>query len=83
MTANYTYKINRKRRQFVEYIIEVEDGLDDILTNNAKRNNISVQALIVELLKRYVIDSHIMEQSELWQRGIAACSEINLDWANL
>ncbi|MCH5163056.1 MAG: hypothetical protein J1G38_06160 [Clostridiales bacterium] len=67
----------------MEYIIEVEDGLDDILTNNAKRNNISVQALIVELLKRYVIDSHIMEQSELWQRGIAACSEINLDWANL
>ncbi|MDE7464058.1 MAG: hypothetical protein K2M48_03420 [Clostridiales bacterium] len=67
----------------MEYKIEVEDGLNDILVNNAKRNNISVQTLITELLKRYVIDAHIMEQSELWQRGIAACTEINLDWANL
>ncbi len=67
----------------MEYIIEVEDGLNDILVNNAKRNNISVQALVCELLKRYVIDAHIMEQSELWERGIAACSDINLDWANI
>ena len=44
----------------MEYIIEVEKALDDILTYNAKRNGISVQALIVELLKRYLIDSHIM-----------------------
>lgn len=67
----------------MQYNIEVEDGLNDILANNAKRNNIDVSTLIVELLKRYVIDAHIMEQSELWQRGIADCTEINLDWANL
>lgn len=67
----------------MEYIIEVEKALDDILTYNAKRNGISVQALIVELLKRYLIDSHIMEQSELWEKGISECAEINLEWANL
>ncbi len=67
----------------MEYIIDVEDGLNDILVKNAKHNGISVQALITELLKRYVIDAHIMEQSELWQRGIEACADIDLDWANL
>lgn len=67
----------------MEYIIEVNEGLNEILTQNAKRNNISVQALINELLSRYVIDAHIMEQSELWSRGIQECAEINLDWARL
>ncbi len=67
----------------MEYIIEVEDGLNDILTYNAKRNNLSVQALITELLKRYVIDAHIMEKNELWEKGITECADINLDWANL
>ena len=67
----------------MEYIIEVEQGLNDILVNNAKRNNMKVETLITELLKRYVIDAHIMEQSELWERGIADCTEINLEWSNL
>lgn len=67
----------------MEYIIEVEGALNDILTHNAKRNNVSVQTLIIELLKRYVIDSHIMEKNELWEKGIEECAEINLEWANL
>ena len=67
----------------MEYKIEVGKALDDILTYNAKRNGMSVQTLVVELLKRYLIDSHIMEQSELWEKGIAECAEINLEWANL
>lgn len=67
----------------MEYIVKVDKDLNDVLVNNAKRNNIKVETLITELLKRYVIDTHIMEQSELWERGIADCTEINLEWANL
>jgi len=67
----------------MKYIIEVNKAMEDVLVRNAKRNNISVEALIVELLKRYLIDAHIMEKNELWQNGINECAEINLDWANL
>ena len=67
----------------MQYLIEVDDKLNDLLSTNANARNMSVPALIVELLKRYVIDAHIMEQNELWQSGTEACKDINLDWANL
>lgn len=67
----------------MQYLIEVDGTLDNVLNNNANARNMSVPALIVELLKRYVIDAHIMEQNELWQSGTEECKDINLDWANL
>ncbi|MDE7163905.1 MAG: hypothetical protein K2O04_00565 [Clostridiales bacterium] len=67
----------------MQYLIEVDGTLDNVLIGNANARNMSVQALIVELLKRYVIDTHIMEQNELWQSGTEECKDINLDWANL
>ncbi len=67
----------------MEYIIEIEDSVNNILTHNANRNGMSVQALISELLKRYLIDAHIMEKSDLWKNGIEECAELNLEWANL
>lgn len=67
----------------MEYVIEIEDGMNDILTYNANKNGMSVQALIRELLKRYLIDAHIMEKSDLWKNGIEECAELNLEWANL
>ncbi|MDE6201121.1 MAG: hypothetical protein K2M47_04505 [Clostridiales bacterium] len=67
----------------MQYLIEVDDKLNDLLNGNANARNMSVPALIVELLKRYVIDAHIMEQNELWQSGTEECKDINLDWANL
>lgn len=67
----------------MQYTVEVDKALNDILTRNANKRNMSVSALIVELLKRFSLDSHIMEQNELWQNGINECAEINLDWANL
>lgn len=67
----------------MKYLIEVDKELSDILTSNANKRNMNVTALIAEILKRYVIDSHIMEQSELWERGAADCAELELDWANL
>lgn len=67
----------------MKYIIEVDEQLNNILTKNANANGISVPTLVSQLLKRYVVDAHIMEQTDLWQNGIAECAEINLDWANL
>lgn len=67
----------------MQYVIEVDDDLNLTLIGNAKKHNISIEELIEETVKRYVIDEHIMEQSELWQKGIDECAAINLDWANL
>ncbi len=67
----------------MQYIIEVNEQLNNMLLNNANLRNMTVPALIVELLGRYVIDAHIMEQDEVWKNGINECADINLDWANL
>ena len=67
----------------MKYIIEVNEQMNSILEGNAAKRNISVPILIAEMLKRYVIDSHIMEQSEVWEKGINECADVNLDWANL
>lgn len=67
----------------MKYVIEVDEALNETLTRNANKRNMSVQAMILQNLRRYVLDSHIMEQDELWQSGIKECAEINLDWANM
>ena len=67
----------------MQYVIEVDEDMNGILSNNAARRNMSVPSLIVEMLKQYAIDAHIMEKEELWQAGITECAAINLDWANL
>lgn len=67
----------------MQYIIEVDDKMNDILIRNAAKQNIPVQSLIADLLKRYLIDKHIMEQDQMWQDGINELADVNLDWANL
>ena len=67
----------------MQYKIEVDEELNSMLIANAQKNNVSVEKLIEQTLKRYTIDKHIMEQNELWQKGIDECAAINLDWANL
>ncbi len=67
----------------MQYVIEVDEELNLTLIGNAQKRNMSIESLIEETVKRYVIDEHIMEQSELWQKGIDECAAINLDWANL
>lgn len=67
----------------MQYVIEVDEDMNGILSNNAARRNMPVPALIAEMLKQYVIDAHIMEQNDSWQNGIDECAAINLDWANL
>ena len=67
----------------MQYTIEVNDALNNILTSNAAKAGMSTEALIVSLLNKFVIDAHIMEKVELWEKGFDECAEINLDWANL
>ena len=67
----------------MKYTIEVDQDVDNLLKSNSQRRGVSVEALITDLVKRYLIDAHIMEKAELWQSGIDECAEINLDWANL
>lgn len=67
----------------MQYLIEVDEKLNDTLTHNAELKNMTVPALIAEMLSRYAIDGHIMEQDDLWQKGIESCAEMELDWANL
>ena len=67
----------------MKYIIEVDEKLNTVLTSNANKRNVPVPALIAEMLKRYLIDAHIMDQSELWENGINECDAVNLDWSNL
>ncbi len=67
----------------MQYVIEVDEELNLTLIGNAQKRNMSIESLIEETVKRYVIDEHIMEQSELWQKGIDECAAINLDWVNL
>lgn len=67
----------------MQYIIKIEDDLNKILTETALKRNMTVPQLISELIKRFAIDSHIMEESEMWKVGIKECADINLDWANL
>ncbi len=67
----------------MKYTIEVEEALDNILKSNSRKSGVSVETLISDLVKRYLIDAHIMEKAEQWQSGIDECAEINLDWANL
>ena len=67
----------------MKYIIEVDEKLNTVLTSNATRRNVPGPALIAEMLKRYLIDAHIMDQSELWENVINECDAFNLDWANM
>ena len=55
----------------MQYVIEVDEDMNGILSSNASKRNMSVPTLIAEMLKQYVIDAHIMEQSDKWQNVIA------------
>lgn len=67
----------------MKYLIEVDEKLNAILSGNAALRNMNVTALISEILGRYAVDAHIMEQTDVWEKGIDECADINLDWANL
>ncbi|MCL2862268.1 MAG: hypothetical protein FWE22_07660 [Firmicutes bacterium] len=64
------------------YTIKVTEEVNKLLNDNAKRQNVSVEKLISEILSRYVIPVHMMD-SETMEKGYVECGEMNLEWANL
>jgi len=66
----------------VLYTIKVSEELNNILIDNAKNQNNSVEKLIIEILTRYAVPTHMMD-SDTMRKGYAECGEINLEWANL
>lgn len=66
----------------MKIIIEVDTNMDSVIEKNAKEKNLTVPKYIEQVLNRYIVPVHIMEQEDV-KEGYKFCSSINLDWANL
>ncbi|MDR2201233.1 MAG: hypothetical protein LBP26_00485 [Clostridiales bacterium] len=66
----------------VKYQIEVNDELNALLEQNARRADVSIERFIQEILNRYVFSPHILESEEV-KSAYAECGSVNLEWANL
>lgn len=65
-----------------KYLIEVSDEMDGILRDNAKLSGNSVEKIIYDILKRYLIPANIMER-ETVKQGYEEMGAVNLEWSNL
>lgn len=65
-----------------KYLIEVDDTMNEILNENARSRALSVEEIIQELLRQYLIPAHIL-QGEAMEEGYTESGEVNLEWANL
>ncbi len=63
------------------YQIEVGDELNAILEEAAARMDTNIESFITQILNRYAIDPHIMEQDEV-KNGYTDMGDINLDISN-
>lgn len=64
-----------------KYEISVNDELNTILKEAAAKMNVSVESFISDILNRYAIDPHIMEQDEV-KEGYRDMGDINLEISN-
>ena len=63
------------------YQIEISDTLNSIIEEVARKLDISIESFIGEILNRYAIDPHIMEQDEV-KTGYEEMGELNLKISN-
>ncbi len=66
----------------VKYIIEVNEELNKRLNEVAKIKGMPVEKYVSELVNRYALSLHTMDQEALG-KGYEETGDINLDWANL
>ncbi len=66
----------------VKYVIEVNAEMDKRLQEVAKIKGVPVEKYVADLVNRYALSLHTMNQEELRQ-GYEETGDINLDWANL
>ena len=63
------------------YQIEINDALNSIIEEVARKLDMSIESFIGEILNRYAIDPHIMEQDEV-KTGYEEMGELNLKISN-
>ena len=64
-----------------EYRVEVDDELNEILEEAARRMDTSIENFIEQILHRFALDPHIMEEEEL-KDGYRDMGDINLEISN-
>ena len=63
------------------YQIEINDELNEILEEASRKMDVNIESFITQILDRFAIDPHIMEQDEV-KRGYEEMGEINLEISN-
>ncbi len=63
------------------YQIEIPEELNRILEEGARTMDVSIETFITQILQRYAIDPHIMEQEEV-KSGYTEMGDINLAISN-
>ena len=63
------------------YQIEVNDQLNEILEEAARKMDTNIETFITRVWDRFAIDPHIMEQEEV-KDGYTDMGDINLDISN-
>ncbi len=56
--------------------------MNAMLEDGAKKRDLSIERFIAQILDRYVISPHILDNEEA-KNAYAECGAINLEWANL
>ncbi|MCL2848030.1 MAG: hypothetical protein FWE13_04690 [Firmicutes bacterium] len=62
--------------------IEVTDELYNKISQNAKKQHLTDEKFIEQVLARFVLEPHIME-GEAVENGYIECGAINIEIANL
>ena len=60
-----------------KYLVEINDDLNYILEEGARKMDASVESFIAEILNRFALDPHIMEQEEV-KDGYEQMGDINI-----
>lgn len=63
------------------YKINIEDSLAEILEKGAAMTDNNVESFIAQILNRFAIDPHIMEQEDV-KEGYREVGDINLEISN-
>lgn len=63
------------------YQIEVDEELNYILEEAARKMDVNIESFITEILNRFAIDPHIMEKEEV-KEGYEQTGDINLEISN-
>ena len=63
------------------YQIEINDELNEILEEASRKMDVNIESFIAQILDRFAIDPHIMEQDEV-KDGYREVGDINLEISN-